>query len=66
MAYAPAPNEMELARPPTPSPRKERRILIALCGVTGAGKTTFVAKASGRKDLEIGYGVDPCESSHFN
>ncbi|KAK1755528.1 GTP-binding protein A [Echria macrotheca] len=51
---------MDPVHPPASSPRKERRILIALCGVTGAGKTTFVAKASGRKDLKIGYDVDPC------
>ncbi|KAK0653042.1 P-loop containing nucleoside triphosphate hydrolase protein [Cercophora newfieldiana] len=35
-------------------------VLIALVGVTGAGKTTFASVASGRKDLVIGYGVDPC------
>lgn len=38
----------------------ESKVLIALVGITGAGKTTFVSVASGRKDLVIGYGVDPC------
>ncbi|KAK0619487.1 P-loop containing nucleoside triphosphate hydrolase protein [Immersiella caudata] len=35
-------------------------VLIALVGITGAGKTTFASVASGRTDLVIGYGVDPC------
>ncbi|RYP67360.1 hypothetical protein DL769_005790 [Monosporascus sp. CRB-8-3] len=36
----------------------QSEILIAVIGVTGAGKTTFISKATGRNDLEIGYGVD--------
>ncbi|KAK4450381.1 GTP-binding protein A [Podospora aff. communis PSN243] len=39
---------------------KDGEVLIALMGITGAGKTTFVSVASGRTDLNIGYGVDPC------
>ncbi|KAK4222015.1 P-loop containing nucleoside triphosphate hydrolase protein [Podospora fimiseda] len=39
-------------------PRQE--IVIAVIGVTGAGKTTFVSKASGRDDLEIGHSIDSC------
>jgi len=35
-------------------------ILIALTGVTGAGKTTFASVASGRTDLEIGYTLKSC------
>ena len=41
--------------------RKDGKVMIALLGVTGAGKTTFVSLASGRNDLKIGHGVDPCE-----
>lgn len=40
---------------------KDPRIMIAMVGVTGAGKTTFASHASGRKDLKVGHGVDPCE-----
>ncbi|KAH8645555.1 P-loop containing nucleoside triphosphate hydrolase protein [Ilyonectria robusta] len=36
------------------------QILIAVIGVTGAGKTTFISKASGRNDLEIGHDIDSC------
>ncbi|OAL48587.1 P-loop containing nucleoside triphosphate hydrolase protein [Pyrenochaeta sp. DS3sAY3a] len=35
-------------------------VLIAVIGVTGAGKTTFVSKATGRKDLEIGSDLSSC------
>jgi len=35
--------------------------LIAVIGVTGAGKTTFVSRATGRKDLGIGHGIDSCK-----
>ena len=35
-------------------------ILIAVLGVTGAGKTTFISKSTGREDLEIGYGIESC------
>lgn len=34
--------------------------LIAVVGVTGSGKTTFVSKATGRSDLEIGHSIDSC------
>jgi len=34
--------------------------LIAVIGVTGAGKTTFVSRATGRSDLVIGHGIDSC------
>lgn len=36
------------------------KVVIALLGVTGAGKTTFISLASDRTDLKIGHGVDPC------
>ncbi|KAK5658016.1 hypothetical protein OQA88_2570 [Cercophora sp. LCS_1] len=35
-------------------------VLIAVIGVTGAGKTTFVSQATGRKDLAVGHGIDSC------
>ncbi len=37
-------------------------ILIAVLGVTGAGKTTFVSKCTGNSDLVIGHGVESCAS----
>ncbi|KAK4452249.1 GTP-binding protein A [Podospora aff. communis PSN243] len=37
----------------------DRKFMILLVGVTGAGKTTFASLASG-KDLAIGHGLDPC------
>ncbi|RDW72916.1 hypothetical protein BP6252_06823 [Coleophoma cylindrospora] len=35
-------------------------ILIAVLGATGAGKTTFISKATGRTDLEIGHTLQSC------
>ena len=40
-----------------------RETTIALLGVTGAGKSTFASKASGRDDVRIGFGVEPCENA---
>lgn len=37
-------------------------VFIAVIGVTGAGKTTFISRATGRTDLEIGYSIDCCKS----
>ena len=37
-------------------------ILIAVLGVTGAGKTTFISNSTGRTDLVIGHGVESCTS----
>ncbi|KAK5651618.1 hypothetical protein OQA88_11891 [Cercophora sp. LCS_1] len=42
------------------SERSEREILIGLIGVTGAGKSTFASKASGRTDLKIGRTLKSC------
>ena len=39
---------------------EDRKFMILLMGVTGAGKTTFAARASGQDDLVIGHGLDPC------
>ncbi|KAL7950684.1 P-loop containing nucleoside triphosphate hydrolase protein [Trichoderma barbatum] len=35
-------------------------ILIAVMGMTGAGKTTFIANATGRTDLRIGHNLTSC------
>ena len=42
------------------SARSNDDILIAVLGVTGAGKTTFISKSTGRTDLVIGHGVESC------
>lgn len=46
-------------------------IFIAVIGVTGAGKTSFISKATGREDLAIGHGIESCKfkgliSHYFN
>lgn len=35
-------------------------LLIAVIGVTGAGKTTFISTATGRTDLKIGRSIESC------
>ncbi|KAK4446665.1 GTPase IMAP family member 4 [Podospora aff. communis PSN243] len=40
--------------------RPDRTVLIALLGITGAGKTTFARLASGNEDLEVGHSIYPC------
>jgi flagellar biosynthesis GTPase FlhF len=37
----------------------DRSILIAVMGMTGAGKTTFISKTTGL-DMEIGHGLRSC------
>ncbi|KAI1390221.1 P-loop containing nucleoside triphosphate hydrolase protein [Hypoxylon trugodes] len=34
--------------------------LIAVMGMTGSGKTTFISKVTGREDLKIGHGLTSC------
>jgi ABC-type uncharacterized transport system ATPase component len=34
--------------------------IIAVIGVTGAGKSTFINTASGKSDHGVGYGIDSC------
>lgn len=34
--------------------------MVVIVGLTGAGKTTFTNLVSGRTDLEVGDGIDPC------
>lgn len=36
-------------------------VYIAVVGETGMGKTTFISKATGRSDLEVGHGIDSSE-----
>ncbi|KAK0631475.1 P-loop containing nucleoside triphosphate hydrolase protein [Immersiella caudata] len=38
----------------------DRRVLIALLGMTGAGKTTFARLASGNQELQVGHSIYPC------
>ncbi|KAK1756461.1 GTPase IMAP family member 4 [Echria macrotheca] len=40
--------------------RENRSVLIALLGVTGAGKTTFARLASGNRELRVGHSIYPC------
>ncbi|KAI8626398.1 P-loop containing nucleoside triphosphate hydrolase protein [Xylariaceae sp. FL1651] len=35
-------------------------LLIAIMGMTGSGKTTFISKVTGRKDLNIGHSLTSC------
>ncbi|CAJ2504937.1 Uu.00g123310.m01.CDS01 [Anthostomella pinea] len=37
-----------------------RDLLIAVMGMTGSGKTTFISKVTGRTDLEIGHSLTSC------
>ncbi|KAF3923939.1 hypothetical protein AA313_de0207674 [Arthrobotrys entomopaga] len=39
---------------------KEKEVLIAVMGMTGAGKTTFISKATGKTDLLIGHSLESC------
>ena len=48
--------------PPIETPKPE--ILIALLGVTGAGKTTFASLVSGNTDLRIGHSIHSCKRIH--
>lgn len=47
----------------TPKRGQKGEIFIGVIGVTGGGKTTFISRATGRSDLEIGYGIDSCKSN---
>ncbi|KAK1832961.1 GTPase IMAP family member 4 [Podospora conica] len=40
--------------------RGNRDVLIALLGLTGAGKTTFTMRASGNTELKVGHSIYPC------
>jgi hypothetical protein len=40
--------------------RGNREVLIALLGMTGAGKTTFAMQASGNKELKVGHSIYSC------
>ncbi|KAK6349606.1 hypothetical protein TWF696_005890 [Orbilia brochopaga] len=39
---------------------REKEVLIAVMGMTGAGKTTFISKATGKKNLKIGHSLESC------
>ncbi|PSS00695.1 P-loop containing nucleoside triphosphate hydrolase protein [Coniella lustricola] len=38
----------------------EKDALIAVMGMTGSGKTTFISKVTGRTDLQIGHSLTSC------
>lgn len=42
----------------------EGSIMIALLGVTGAGKTTFAQRAFGDMTLQVGHSIYSCKSTH--
>lgn len=47
---------------------RQQYFMFALCGMTGAGKTSFASLASGREHLKIGHRLKPCmilQSLHF-
>jgi ABC-type proline/glycine betaine transport system ATPase subunit len=35
-------------------------VIIAVMGLTGSGKSTFVQKASGLQNIEIGHNLNSC------
>ncbi|KAK6534806.1 hypothetical protein TWF281_006106 [Arthrobotrys megalospora] len=39
---------------------KDKEVLIAVMGMTGAGKTTFISKATGIPNLNIGHSLESC------
>ncbi|KAF3938634.1 hypothetical protein ABW19_dt0203643 [Dactylella cylindrospora] len=39
---------------------REKEVLIAVMGMTGSGKTTFISKVTGRDDLKIGHDLTSC------
>lgn len=41
-------------------------VVIAVMGMTGAGKSTFIQKASGLKDVVIGHGLASCTSDSIH
>ncbi|KAF9636453.1 hypothetical protein BFW01_g7349 [Lasiodiplodia theobromae] len=44
----------------TRRPHEAPKHLIAVLGITGAGKTTFISRATGRNDLEVGHSLESC------
>ena len=46
--------------PPIANPESPE-IVIALLGVTGAGKTTFASRISGNINLKIGHSIHSCK-----
>jgi len=49
------------------NPRQpDNKVMIALLGVTGAGKSTFVNTAIGKNMMKISHGSQPCEQLVLN
>ena len=44
-----------------PAAKDKPEILVALLGVTGAGKTTFARLVSGDESLRVGHSIHSCE-----
>ena len=42
------------------TPRGKEKILVAVMGVTGAGKSTLIRTATGRDDVIVGDGLKSC------
>ena len=51
--------ELTPCKNPTGAPNGEK-ILIAVMGVTGAGKSTFIRTVTGREDVVVGDGLQSC------
>lgn len=49
-----------------PENRNERRpqVVIAVMGVTGSGKSTFIRNTTGRNDIFVGHGLNSGKCSH--
>jgi hypothetical protein len=47
-------------RPRTDSPTASNKIVVAIFGLTGTGKSSFISKLTGR-EVKIGHGLESCE-----
>jgi ATPase subunit of ABC transporter with duplicated ATPase domains len=45
---------------------ERRKIYIAVMGVTGAGKSTFIRTASGLEGVDVGHDLKSCERGWTN
>jgi ABC-type uncharacterized transport system ATPase component len=42
----------------------EDPVFIAVMGMTGSGKSSFINRVSGRKSVSVGHGLDSCKSRY--
>lgn len=54
------PQSFRCGREPRPSD-----VFIAVMGVTGSGKSSFISLCSGSDDVKIGHGLESCESQQI-